>query len=163
MPKQVKIIHIVITIMAWGILIYSLIHLLITYQSLAEEIGVHFGGNGEFDVIDNKRYIAYPYIVSLIFLVLGELFAFLTWKIKMGIKISEIGEKKMRSAFVMLLDLMKVCISFFFAGVWADRVMRQRPLNTDIPVIILWILFIAWIAFAVYIIIVKIRDSKTMT
>ena len=46
MSKQVKIIHIVITVMAWGILIYSLLHLLITYQSLAEEIGVHFGGNG---------------------------------------------------------------------------------------------------------------------
>lgn len=163
MPKQVKIIHIVITIMAWGILIYSLIHLLLTYQSLAEEIGVHFGGNGEFDVIDSKRYIAYPYIVSLISLVLCDGFALLSQKIKMGLKISEIGEKKMRSAFVMLLDLMKVCISFFFAGVWADRVMRQRSLNTDIPVIILWILFIAWIAFAVYIIIVKIRDSKTMT
>ena len=118
---------------------------------------------GEFDVIDNKRYIGYPYIVSLISLVLCDGFALFSRKIKMGLKISEIGEKKMRFAFVMLLDIMKVCISFFFAGVWADCVMRQRPLNTDIPIIILWILFIAWIAFAVYIITVKIRDSKTMT
>ena len=160
MTKQVKIIHIIGSAIAWGILVYSLIHLLMTYQSLADEIGVHFGGNGEFDVIDSKRYIAYPYIVSLICLVVCEGFAVISQKIKMGFKISGIGEKKIREAFIILMDIFKLSITFFFAGVWADCVMRQRYLNTGIPSIILLLLFVSFIAFFGFCIIVKLRDSR---
>lgn len=161
MTKQVKIMHITIAAAAWGIFIFSLVRLLIVYNSLAEEIGVHFDENGEFDVTASKRSIAYPYVVSLISLVLCEIFALLSQKVNIGLKVSKIGEKKIREGLVIFLDICKFGFSFFFSGVWADCLIRQRFLNTAIPTAILLMLFISFIIFIVFSVTVKIRNPDT--
>lgn len=163
MTKQIKITHITITAVAWGLFFFSLIRLLIVYNSLAEEIGVHFDGKGEFDVIASKKFVAYPYAVSLISLVLCEILALFSQKVNIGLKISEIGEKKIREALIILLDTFKFGYSFFYAGVWADCVIRQYFLNTAIPNAILVTFFILFIAFIVFSVIVKIRNSHELT
>lgn len=159
MTKKIKIIHITITAIAWEIFIFSLIRLLLTYNSLADQIGVHFAANGKFDVIAGKRFAAYPYVASLISLMLCEIFALLSQKVSIGLKVSKMGEKKLREGFVILLDVFKFELSFFFAGVWADCVIRQHFLNTAIPTTILLMILISFIIFIVFSIIVKIRYS----
>ena len=157
MGRIIKIVHIILTAIAWGIFILSLIRFAVVWNSLPDKLGIHFADNGEFDIIGSKKNAAYPYIISIIALVFCEVSALLSKKIKMGIKISEKGDTIIRTALITLLDISKLGFSFFFAGVWADCVIRQHPLNTDIPAAVMLIMFLAFAAFVIASIVIKIK------
>lgn len=159
MNKPVKIIHIAFTAAAWGIFIASLIRLAAVWSTLPENLGIHFASDGNFDMISRKSYAAYPYIVSIAALAFCELSALLSRKIKTGVKISEAGDRKIRTALALLLDVFKLGFSFFFAAVWADCVIRQRPLDTRIPAAVMLIMFSAFCAFVIAAIVIKVRDD----
>lgn len=158
MSKVIKILYITITSISWVIFIVSLIRVIIIWDSLPDKIGVHFASNGEFDVFDNKNYIAYPYFIAVMNLVFCEILAILSKKIKLGMKISEKGDSQIRTAFQMLLAMLKLAFSFFFSGVWADCVIRQRPLNTNIPVAIMLIIFFTFFVFIIVSVVIKIKN-----
>lgn len=158
MGRIIKTIHIALTVISWGIFISSLIRIAVVWNSLPDKIGIHFADNGEFDVIGSKNYAAYPYLVSIVALVFCEISALLSKKIKMGLKISEKGDIKIRTALRMILDFFKLGFSFFFSGVWADCVIRQRPLNTDIPAAIMLIMFFLFLVFVIVSIVIKIKN-----
>lgn len=158
MSRTVKIIHIALTVIAWGIFIASLIRFAAVWSSLPENIGIHFASDGQFDMISKKSYAAYPYIVSIAALAFFEVSALLSKKIKTGVKISENGDRKIRTALALLLDVFKLGFSFFFAGVWADCVIRQRPLNTNIPAAVMLIMLLAFCAFVITAIVIKVKN-----
>lgn len=158
MGKITKTIHIALTVISWGIFILSLIRIAVVWNSLPDKIGIHFADNGEFDVIDSKIYAGYPYLVSLVALVFFEISALLSKKIKTGMKISEKGDIKIRTALRMLLDFFKLGFSFFFSGVWADCVIRQHPLNTNIPAAVMLIMFFIFFVFVIASIVIKIKN-----
>lgn len=158
MRRIIKITHIALTVISWGIFIASLIRFAVVWDSLPDRIGVHFADNGEFDVIGDKTGAVYPYIVSIIALVFCEISALLSKKIKMGLKISEKGDIKIRTALKMLLDILKLGLSFFFSGVWADCVIRQHPLNINIPMAIMLIMTFAFFVFVIALIVIKIQN-----
>lgn len=158
MGRMIKTIHIALTVIAWGIFISSLIRLAVVWNSLPDMIGVHFADNGEFDVFDSKNYIAFPYLVSIIALVFCEASALLSKKIKLGMKISEKGDIKIRTALRMFLDMLKLGLSFFFSGVWADCVIRQHPLNPNIPAAIMLSMFFIFFVFVIAAIVIKIKN-----
>lgn len=158
MGRTVKIIHIALTVIAWGIFIASLIRFAAVWSSLPENIGIHFASDGQFDMISKKSYAAYPYIVSIVALAFFEVSALLSKKIKTGVKISEAGDRKIRTALALLLDVFKLGFSFFFAGVWADCVIRQRPLNTNIPAAVMLIMLLAFCAFVIAAIVIKVKN-----
>ncbi|MDE7398204.1 MAG: DUF1648 domain-containing protein [Oscillospiraceae bacterium] len=152
MGRIIKTIHIALTVISCGIFMSSLIRIVVVWNSLPDNIGVHFAGNGEFDVFGSKNYVAYPYIVSVIALVFCEISALLSKKI------SEKGDIKIRTALRMLLDVFKLRFSFFFSGVWADCVIRQHPLNTNIPAAIMLIMFFIFFVFVIASIVIKIKN-----
>lgn len=158
MGRIIKTIHIALTVISWGIIITSLIRIAVVWDSLPDNIGVHFADNGEFDVIDSKNYAAYPYLISIVALVFFEISALFSKKTKMGMKISENGDIKIRTALGMLLDILKFGFSFFFSGVWADCVIRQHPLNTKIPMAIMLIMFFIFFVFVIALIVIKIKN-----
>lgn len=158
MSRFVKTTHAALTVIAWGIFIISLIRIAFVWNSLPDRIGVHFADDGEFDLIDSKICAFYPYLVTIIALVFCEASVFLSKKIKMGLKISENGELKIRTALKMLLDIIKLGFSFFFSGVWADCVIRQHPLNTNIPMAVTLIMFLCFLAFIIASIVIKIKN-----
>lgn len=158
MSRITKTIHIALTVISWGIFILSLIRIAVVWNSLPDKIGVHFADNGEFDVIDSKIYAGYPYLVSIVALVFFEASALLSKKMKTGIKISEKGDIKIRITLRMLLDIFKLGFSFFFSGVWADCVIRQHPLNTNIPAAIMLIMFFMFFVFVIASIVIKIKN-----
>lgn len=158
MGRIIKTIHIALTVISWGIFILSLIRIAVVWNSLPDKIGVHFASNGEFDIIDSKNYAAYPYLVSIVALVFCEISALLSKKIKMGMKISEKGDIRIRTALRMLLDILKLGFSFFFSGVWADCVIRQHPLNTNIPAAVMLIMFLLFFVFVIASIVIKIKN-----
>lgn len=136
----------------------SLIRFAAVWNSLPDKLGIHFASDGEFDVIGSKYGAAYPYLVSIIALVFCEFSALLSKKIKPGMKLSENGDIKIRTALKMLLDIFKFGFSFFFSGVWADCVIRQQPLDANIPAAVMLIMFLAFIVFVIDIIVIKIKD-----
>lgn len=159
MSRITKTIHIALTGISWGIFILSLIRIAVVWNSLPDMIGIHFASNGEFDIIDSKIQAAYPYLVSIAALVFFEISALLSKKIKPGMKISEKGDVKIRTALGMLLDIFKLGFSFFFSGVWADCVIRQHPLNTNIPAAIMLIMFFSFVVFVIASIVIKIKNQ----
>ena len=158
MGRIIKTIHIALTVISWGIFILSLIRIAVVWNSLPDKIGVHFASDGEFDVIAGKNDAAYPYLVTIIALVFCEISALLSKKIKMGIKISEKGDIKIRTALRILLDIIKLGFSFFFSGVWADCVIRQHSLNTNIPAAVMLIMFFIFFVFVIASIVIKIKN-----
>lgn len=158
MRRMIKIIHIALTVISWGIFIASLIRYAVVWDSLPDRLGIHFADDGEFDVIGSKTGAAYPYIVSIVALVFCEISALLSRKIKIGLKISEKGDIKIRTALGILLDVIKLGFSFFFSGVWADCVIRQRPLNTAVPAAVMLIMFFMFCVFVISSIVIKIKN-----
>lgn len=158
MSRAVKIIHISLSVIAWGIFIASLVRFIVVWGSLPENIGIHFASDGQFDMISKKSYAAYPYIVSLVALAFFEVSELLSKKIKMGLKISEKGDLKIRAALKILLDVFKLGFSFFFAGIWADCVIRQHPLNTHIPAAVMLIMVLAFCVFVIAAIVIKVKN-----
>lgn len=157
MSRIIKAIHIALTVVSWGIFILSLIRFAVVWDSLPDRIGIHFADNGEFDSIDSKVWATYPYLVSIGTLIFCEISALLSKKIKIGLKISKKGDTKIRTALIMLLDIIKLGFSFFFAGVWADCVIRQYPLNTHIPAAVMLIMFFTFCVFVIASIVIKIK------
>ncbi len=158
MSRIIKTIHIAFTVISWGIFIASLIRIAVVWDSLPDKLGIHFADDGEFDVIGSKTGAAYPYIVSIAALVFCEISALLSKKIKMGMKISDRGNMKIRTALGLLLDIIKLGFSFFFSGVWADCVIRQHPLNTAVPATVMLIMFFMFCVFVTAAIVIKIKN-----
>ena len=158
MSRIIKTAHAALTIIAWGIFISSLIRIAFVWNSLPDKLGIHFADTGEFDLTGNKIGAFYPYLVSVIALIFCEVSALLSGKIKMGLKISEKGDLKIRTALKMLLDIIKLGFSFFFSGVWADCVIRQHPLDTNIPMAVTLIMFLCFFIFIIASIVIKIKN-----
>ena len=75
----------------------------VEYNALPDQIGVHFAADGSFDLIADKKFAWYPYVLSIIILLVCELSAFLIGKIKTGLKISKKGEAQIRNAVHVFL------------------------------------------------------------
>lgn len=163
MKKYVNAIHITFTIVAWGLLCISLICFLFTWASLPQEIGVHFDSHGNFDVISDKENIFrafYPYIVSLITLVPCEVCAFLSKRLKTGLKINETGERKLRWVSMIFSDIIKVDITIYFSGNWGYSLIRQQPLNIDIAIYVVDVFLVSLLFLIVSIIFIRVKYKK---
>lgn len=163
MKKYIKAIHIIFTIVAWGLLCISLICFLFTWDSLPQEIGVHFDSHGSFDVISDKENVFrafYPYIISLITLVFFEVFAFLSKRVKTGLKISETGERKLRWVSMIFSDIIKVDVTIFFSGNWGYSLIRQQPLNINITFYVTYVLLVSLLFLMVSIIFIRVKYKK---
>ena len=163
MEKLLKVFHFGVTLLAWGILAVGFVRMLIAYPTLPETLGIHFGPNGEFDLFDKKAELFtlfYPCIVSLIFLVVYEVLTFASRRVKTGLKINETGERMVREAIAILLDGLKWIFSFFYAGVWADCVIRQHAMNTTIGIVLVVVGFCLFVMFIAFLIAVRIKCPK---
>ena len=161
MDKSRKItVHLVMTAAAWLIFAVCLIRFLAAYGSLEDEIGIHFAGDGSFDVIDKKVFGFYPFIVSVITLVICAVLNLLVNKVKVSKKVTERGAELMRFGVRSYIDLFRLGMVFFFSGVWSDCVIRQNPLDTRIPNSITLTLFGGLLALIVFMTVVRIKHRE---
>lgn len=156
-----KLPHIILTAAAWLIFAGCLIRFLMAYGSLPDEIGVHFGAD-DFDVVDKKIYGFYPFVISLITLATCGIASAAVSKASVGKNITERGADISRMAVVLYTDIFQLALVFSLAGLWSDAVIKQQPLNTAIPVAIIFIVFGLLFALIVFLIAVKIicRENK---
>lgn len=123
----------IITKITWIIFVTSIFRILFTYQSLPNELGVHFAPNGTFDVIANKKdflFVGYPYIMSFIILVISEVIIFSLNKIKPGFKITKTGETKVKELIKFLVNITKLFYIIYLSLIWSECMIRQVNMNS---------------------------------
>ena len=162
--KIINYIHKVIVIISWILLLTGIIRLILTYNILPNEVGVHFDSDGSFDVIVNKSkllYVCYPYIVSLIIILLSDFIIYISSKVKIGLKVNKEKENIIKSLFKILIDInLRFSWVFFLSFIWSDCVIKQHYLNTAIPVTIFYLQFIIFIAFIITVLIILNKKTK---
>lgn len=160
--NSAKIIHVIVTILAWTMFGASLIYLAIKWNALPDTIGVHFNPpTGEFDLYDEKIFALYPYGVWFGAMLVLEIAGILVNKIKTGMKIMAEGEKVFRRVTFILLDVIKICLSIFWLN-WAICVIRQTQMIVWIPLAVSEVVRIAFVLFLIAVIVIRIkyRENK---
>ena len=123
----------VITIVSWTIFIVSVFRILFSYQSLPNELGVHFASDGTFDVIAPKNdyvLVSYPYLMTFVILVVSEVCIFFLDKIKAGFKITKKGEFKVKELIKILINITKLCYTIYLSFIWSECMIRQVNINS---------------------------------
>lgn len=130
LSRSSRVLHIVINAVSFGSLGAFLVYFLMSYESLPEHIGVHFGSDGGFDVYAAKVYGFYPFAAGFGLLLIFSLMSFAVGRIKrIGMNIDEAGEIKLRGFISQDIDILKLIWSMFFS-VWAYCVINQTAMNT---------------------------------
>ena len=124
--KAYRIIHITANITAVGLLGGFLVYFLASYGGLPERIGVHFSAyDGQFDVFAEKLFGFYPFVAGGVLIGIFSLLTLLVQKIKkLGLNVTEQGDRVLRCAAALLLDLMKLIWAGFFSY-WTYCVVHQ--------------------------------------
>ena len=139
-----KNVHKAAALISWGLLAAALIHLCFKWDGMPEITGVHFDSEGEFDVYASKKYIAYPFVIAGVVLILLHLAAFATRRVKLGVKMNSEGEAKLRERIMLLIDANRLFVSAW-AVYWVELVIYQHKLN-ETPVmsgmLLIFVLFI---------------------
>lgn len=138
-----------LTLLAIGV---ELVHFLIVYPDMPETIGMHFGGDGEFDVHAEKLYGLYPYVMGgflIGMLLLADRFVL---KLKLGLDYDKKGEELVRAAVLLATNGAKAYICLFFLE-WSDAVIHQHGtkgrINT-LGAIVFLVFFISALALGSY-------------
>ena len=140
MERKIDLIHRILFIFSIFILTASLIFYLSKWNSYPNEIGVHFGADGEYDVVASKFYGFYPHVIGGIVMAGLQFSEYLVRKKKTGLNISEKGEKYFKTELILALDIISLMTSLFFAN-WSRCVSLQIPLNLGFVNIILKLIF----------------------
>lgn len=138
-------IHLIINLISFGILAAAFVHLCIKWSSMPEITGIHFDSEGNFDVYASKKYVAYPFIVAIVFMLLLLLGDKAARKVRLGVKMNQRGEYLLRESIRLLLDANKLFICAT-AAYWVELVIYQRKMN-EIPVtaamLVLFVMFLS--------------------
>lgn len=129
-----KKINKIISIISWIIFILVVLRIFISYNSLPNQLGVHFNPNGDFDVYTNKKdllLISYPYFMSLIIILSSYGLMFIIDKIKVGFKVTKTGELKLKELVKLMINNTKICFVIYLGVIWGECMIRQINLNVD--------------------------------
>lgn len=158
-PKRFVIGHVAANVVAFGLLGLFLIRFLLTYGGLPERIGVHFGGNGNFDVYSHKVFGFYPFVAGIGLLLIFSLLTIAANKIKnIGVRVTKTGEMKIRMVIIEVLDCMKMIWAGFFS-IWAFCVINQIGLYMTV-VSVLLIAFLALFPITAVVLVITAKKYK---
>lgn len=122
-----------------------LIVFLFKYKIYPDRIGIHFDGEGNFDVISDPVYGFYPFIVIAVtqgILFLVERFAKKVSVGFKGLKLSENAQEIFRGITLIWMDIMGWGISAFFS-------MFAFCVTWQIPEPVLWARYILYVYFGI--------------
>ena len=131
MDKKIILVHRILFSVFVIPLVASLVFYLIKWNTLPDEIGMHFDHNGDFDVVASKVYGFYPHVIGgLILTGMAVADHFIQTK-STGLKITEKGEKLFKAVLILTLDCFTFMWSSYFSF-WSYSVSAQSPLNTHL-------------------------------
>ena len=161
MSRKTNIIHYIAAGVSWAVFVISAVFLIAVYPSLPEQIGMHFGPDGNFDVYGDKAWAFYPYIVAFVSLLIFGALSFAARKMKLRKKAKEnTYDVISRELILFLLDAYKLVFSLFFAGEWAYCVLCQRALRTETGIISAAVVFSGLFSVAIALIVLYILSKR---
>ena len=125
MYKKFLYVHFALAAAALLALWAELVHFFIIYKDLPETIGMHFGGEGEFDVHAEKYYGFYPYLMGT--LIIGALLVAdrFVLKLRLGAGYDQKGDRLVRASVLLFTNGIKAYTCLFFLE-WSDAVIHQH-------------------------------------
>ncbi|MDO4864645.1 MAG: hypothetical protein Q4A05_10800 [Ruminococcus sp.] len=131
MNKAVLIIHRILYAVNALILLGSVGFFLSKWSSLPREIGIHFGGDGDFDVVAAKVFGFYPHVIGAIIFA-GMTVAFIVIRRKKtGLKITEKGENIFKAELIITLELF-LMYCMMLVVMWTRSVSLQVSMETGL-------------------------------
>jgi hypothetical protein len=127
---------------------------------LPQEIGIHFDGNGHYDLIGPKQHIFSYYPIGLIAVVVCELFQHLSSALQIRGNLSDDGKNTMRIIATSFIGLIELDICAFIAIV-GSTIATQSSLNTTLPVCCAFVLILGIIAVLIATIYTTFRFKKS--
>lgn len=124
----------ILVIISWGVFIVGLLRIIISFDSLPYEIGVHFSPNGQFDVFTNKKdllLIGYPFLMSFTILLISQVVMLLLYKMKVGFKIKKKGEFELKDSIKLMINISNIFYVIYLSLIWGNCIIRQIDLNAD--------------------------------
>ena len=95
-------------------LLASLVYYLTRWNDLPDDPGIHFDGNGNFDVYASKFYGFYPHVVGGLISAVLAAAVHLAGKVNAGLKITEKGDRLFRAEAEKMDGSPKGAIHFVF-------------------------------------------------
>lgn len=142
MNKTILLIHRILMFICIAVLGGSLVYYLMKWGSLPDEPGIHFDGDGEFDVYAGKIYGFYPHLIGGIALVIAAVTGHLIGKKNTGLNVSEKGENIIKAEILLTVDIIAVFVELMFLY-WSLCVSRQHFMNTNISLALMGAAFAA--------------------
>ena len=103
----------------------------------------------------SKKYIAYPFIVGIVFMILLHFGDMAAKKVRIGVKMSAKGEGILRDLIRILLDMNKLFISTF-AVYWVELVIYQHKMCETVGVTGMLLLFVMFLTVCISVPILKL-------
>ncbi len=159
--RSFRVGHIIANVLSFASLGVFLVCFLLSYGELPERIGVHFGGDGTFDVYSYKVFGFYPFAAGFGLLIIFSLLNLAAKKIKhIGMNVNRTGDMKIRMIVIEALDCMKMTWAAFFS-MWAYCVINQTALPVTFTGIITTAFLLLFPLTAVMIVITGKRYRKS--
>ena len=112
-------------------LLASMVYYLTRWNALPDDPGIHFDGDGNFDVYASKVYGFYPHVIGGLLSAAMAAAVHFAGKVNAGLKITEKGDRLFRAEVGLTMSLISFIVSAFFTH-WSLSVSQQTPLNRSI-------------------------------
>ena len=131
MNKKVITVHRILFFADVLLLFSTLVYYLIKWGSLPDDIGIHFAGDGSFDVVASKVLGFYPHLIGG--LIIGGIALADRFIIKKGtgLRLSEKGEHLLKAEVLLTLDVFLFLWCIYFS-MWSWSVSTQTPLDKEL-------------------------------
>ncbi len=94
-------------------MLFLFIVILFNFKSLPQEIGIHFAGDGQYDVTGAKLHLLSYILIGIVTIIIFELFQQLVKSLKIKDNISEDGKRLMRLVAISFVGLIELDVSIF--------------------------------------------------
>lgn len=127
--NAMKTIRIIFSSLSCLTMLFLFIIILFNFKSLPQEIGIHFDSHGQYDVTGPELHLLNYIPISVITIIVFELFQQLVKSLKIKDNISEDGEKLMRLVAASFVGVIELDVSVFILIV-GYCIATQSPLKT---------------------------------
>lgn len=159
MKSKVFVIHKAVAGIVFLVLGISLIHFIIVWKDMPQEIGMHFDGEGNFDVYESKYYGFYPYVISTFIILALLVCGRFVKKIGIGLSLDDKGDMLFRNTILFAFDVAMIGMCVFALN-WSYSVRHQCRLNIGIMRAIVLLMFVlAFLVVPTLLIIIKQKYS----
>ena len=144
MNKTLKVIHRILFWLNPIAIVVTLVIYLMKWNSYPQEIGVHFGPDGNFDVIAAKYYGLYWQLMGGLAIGGAALVNYLVSRKNVGLKMNEKGDRLFRTVMTFTTDAVLLPVTAMFVN--ASRgVIIQQGIDKNVMTLFMTIVFFAFL------------------